>query len=44
MPLVLMDSTRASVSVNAVSRMRTVSGATARLRASSSVPSIPGIR
>jgi hypothetical protein len=44
MPAALMASTRASVSVKAVSKMRTVSGATSRLRARSSVPTMPGMR
>ena len=40
----LIDSMRASASVNAVSSTRTVSGATSRHRARNSVPVIPGIR
>ena len=40
----LIDAMSASASVNAVRRMRTVSGDTSRLCASSSVPSMPGMR
>ena len=40
----LMDAISASASVKAVRSTRTVSGATWRLSASSSVPVIPGIR
>jgi len=40
----LIDAMSASASVNAVRRMRTVSGDTSRLCDSKSVPSMPGMR